>query len=506
MNENTKNIVKQNNNTLKKEIEKLESAKYLILGNVDAGKTTFLGVLEKNVLDDGNGYARSLVTKVKHEQETGRTSSHSPHYLVKNNEITTLIDLCGHEKYLKTTMFGVMGLFGDYGIIMVGANMGVCGMTTEHFALLIANKIPFITIVSKIDICPTNVLSTVKKDLERIAKRNKKEIIYFEENEEEVNDSYLKDAHKSIIEAFQERKTSIMPIIMTSNKTGYNINFVKELITSIRSQAYLERKGIVNSNANSLTKNYPMVMYIDSTFSVTGIGIVLSGTVKYGSISLGQKVFLGPINNTYIVITVKSLQNCISENVTILQENESGSIGIRLDTKGSYTREMFSKGQIVTSDMDFAMKNTCYTFNCDVAIFNHPTTIRNGYQTVIHCGTIRQTGRFKIPDDILLRANSKQNINIKFVQRPEFILPGTLFMFRDGRTKGMGRVNYGIPFMEDTLEPNTKVKKGNRKRSERRKMRIEKEALNPSTDAISKQNKSQTRPQNKKKPQILVNV
>jgi elongation factor 1-alpha len=502
MSENSKN---KHNDSINDEIEKIESAKFLILGGVDSGKSSCIGVLEKNVLDDGNGYARSLITKIKHEQDTGRTSTHTPHYLVNNNEITTLIDLCGHEKYLKTTMFGVMGLFGDYGIIMVGANMGVYGMTMEHFALLIANKIPFITIVSKIDICPANIMSNVKKDLERIAKRNKKEIIYFEENEELCDGSYIKDAHKSIIEAFQERKTTVMPVIMVSNKTGHNINFVKELITSTHSQAYLEKKGLIVPDANSITKNYPTVMYIDSTFSVTGIGIVLSGTVKYGSISLGQKVLLGPVNNTYITITVKSLQNCISENITILQENESGSIGIRLDTKGSYTREMFSKGQIVTTDLDFAMKHTCYTFNCDVAIFNHPTTIRNGYQTVIHCGTIRQTGRFKIPDDILLRTNSKQNINIKFIQRPEFILPGTLFMFRDGRTKGMGRVNCGTPFTEDTLESITRTKKGNRKRADRKKARAEREAANPS-GFIPRQNRPQTRSTNKKKSHNIVEV
>jgi len=153
------------------EIEKIESAKYLVLGNVDAGKSSFVGVMEKNVLDDGNGYARSLITKIKHEQDTGRTSTHSPHYLIKNNEITTLIDLCGHEKYLKTTMFGVMGLFGDYGIVMVGANMGICEMTKEHIALLVANRIPFMIIVTKIDICPANVMANLKKNIQSIAKK-----------------------------------------------------------------------------------------------------------------------------------------------------------------------------------------------------------------------------------------------------------------------------------------------------------------------------------------------
>ena len=454
------------------ELDKIESAKFVLLGNVDASKSSIAGVLTKNVLDDGNGYARSLVTKIKHEQDSGRTSTHSFHYIVKGNEITTLVDLCGHEKYLKTTMFGVMGLFSDYGLLVIGAERGVCGMTLEHMALLISNKIPFITIVSKIDICPANVMAEVKKTLERVAKRNKKEIIYFEDAEPEVDGSYLKDAHRAIIDSFHERKTSIMPVIFTSNKTGHNIGFLRELITSIRSQAYLERMHLVPAAPKPATTNYPMCFFIDGTYSITGIGIVLSGTAKFGSLSLGQKVYLGPVNNTYIPITIKSMQNCISENVEILKENESGSIGIRLDAKGSYTREMFSKGQIVTADREFALKKTSYTFNCDVAIFNHPTTIKNGFQTVIHMNTVRQTAKFIIDSDRVLRTNSKENINVKFLYRPEFLLPGTLFLFRDGRTKGMGRINSSIPFSEDTPEPLTR-KRSNRRRAERKQAQLE---------------------------------
>ncbi len=438
--------------------DKIESAKYVVLGNVDAAKSTTIGVMEKNVLDDGNGYARSLITKIRHEQESGRTSTHSFHYIVKNGEITTLIDLCGHEKYLKTTMFGVMGLFTDYGIVVVGANMGVCDMTIEHLRLLIANKIPFITLVTKIDICPQNVLTSVKKDLERIAKTNKKEIIYFEQEETVTDGSYIKVKHREFIESFQEGKTNFMPVIMMSNKTGFNVDFVRELLTSIRSKSYLIRKKLIDNVPTIDTTSYPTIMYVDSTYNVTGIGIVLSGTVKYGSLALGQKVYIGPVNNTYIPITIKSMQNCISENVTILQENESGSIGIRLETKGSFTREMFSKGQVVTTSTDFALQNTCYTFNCDVAIFNHPTTIRNGYQTVVHAGTIRQTAKFKIEADKVLRTNSKENVTIKFLSRPEFILPGTLFMFRDGKTKGMGRIHHGIPFTDDKFRTSCQKK------------------------------------------------
>jgi GTPase len=46
-----------------------------VTGNVDAGKSTTLGVLTKGVTDDGRGKARLNLFKHKHEIETGRTSS-----------------------------------------------------------------------------------------------------------------------------------------------------------------------------------------------------------------------------------------------------------------------------------------------------------------------------------------------------------------------------------------------------------------------------------------------
>ena len=440
------------------ELAKVESGKFLVLGNVDAGKSSFVGVMEKNVLDDGNGYARSLIVKIKHEKQTGRTSTHSFHYLLHGNEITTLVDLCGHEKYLKTTMFGITGLFGDYGLLIIGSNMGISDMTKEHMRLLIANKIPFITIFTKTDLCPPNVMADLKKEFMRIAKRNSMQNILFEESEEEINGSHLKEQHNIIIETFHklickpysERRLTLMPAIMVSNKTGLNINFARELITSIRSHDYLIRHNLTKILEPEL--NYPGMLFIDNIFKIHGIGMVFSGIAKYGDIKLGQRIFVGPINKTYIAAKIKSIHNCLSEDVDTLKKNESGSIGLRFESKSSYSKKMFNKGQIIISDLEFAMKHTCYTFNCDVAIFNHSTTIKSGYHTVLHCNTIRQTVSFKLPEEKILRSNSKENVNIKFISRPEFILPGTLFMFRDGKTKGMGKIINGTSFLEDIAE------------------------------------------------------
>ena len=46
-----------------------------VVGNVDAGKSTLLGVLTHSELDNGRGLARQKLFRHKHEVESGRTSS-----------------------------------------------------------------------------------------------------------------------------------------------------------------------------------------------------------------------------------------------------------------------------------------------------------------------------------------------------------------------------------------------------------------------------------------------
>jgi len=42
----------------------------------------------------------------------------------------------------------------DYSLIVVGANMGVSRITKEHLGISLALKIPFMIVVTKIDISP----------------------------------------------------------------------------------------------------------------------------------------------------------------------------------------------------------------------------------------------------------------------------------------------------------------------------------------------------------------
>ena len=130
-----------------------QEVRVAVVGNVDAGKSTLLGVLTHGELDNGRGLARQRLFRHKHEMESGldtliasldfshfvsfigRTSSvgndilgfdsrgnvvnkpdaHGGHLdWVKiceaASKVITFIDLAGHERYLKTTIFGESGL------------------------------------------------------------------------------------------------------------------------------------------------------------------------------------------------------------------------------------------------------------------------------------------------------------------------------------------------------------------------------------------------------------
>ena len=169
-----------------------------------------MGVLTKGIFDDGRGAARERVFNYKHEKENGRTSSvaqeimgfdknlvqvlperyianknrYWKEVIEKSSKIVTFLDLCGHEKYLKTTIFGLVAMVPDYSMIIIGANMGISKMTREHLGISLFLKIPFLIILTKVDIAPDNVLKELIDNLKALLKSPlvKRTPVFFDEN------------------------------------------------------------------------------------------------------------------------------------------------------------------------------------------------------------------------------------------------------------------------------------------------------------------------------------
>ena len=70
-----------------------------VVGNVDAGKSTLLGVLTHGDLDNGRGVARQRLFRHKHEMETGRTSSVSNDILGFDKEGRVVNKSDGHGEH-----------------------------------------------------------------------------------------------------------------------------------------------------------------------------------------------------------------------------------------------------------------------------------------------------------------------------------------------------------------------------------------------------------------------
>lgn len=194
-------------------------------------------------------------------------------YISRASKIVTLVDLAGHEKYFKTTAYGLTGHLPDYACVIVGANAGVIGMCKEHFGVALALKIPAFFIVTKTDICPDHILKNTIQNLSTILKKPgvKKRPITVRN----ISDVLLcaKNIHAD----------SLAPIFLTSAVTGKGLDLVKLFFTLLPQRISWSEKQ------QQLTE-----FVIDETFVVPGVGTVVAGTVKSGVIRCNSNLLLGP--------------------------------------------------------------------------------------------------------------------------------------------------------------------------------------------------------------------
>ena len=408
--------------------------KIAVAGNVDSGKSTTIGVLVKGILDDGRGKARTSVFNYKHEIDTGRTSSIGHQNMMFNregniinskldkNDISKNInfyDLAGHEKYLRTTIYGLTSLYPDYCLIMVGANMGINHMTREHIGLCINLKIPFIIIITKIDIVPENVLDETITKINNICKNRIKKIPY---NIKNMSD---------IINVIKNIKSdSIVPIIQISNTTNFNIELLKSLFHLL---------PIRNDYNQYINKNVEFL--IDNTYSVTGHSTIVSGMIKSGTIKINDILLIGPyFDSSYKQVKVRS----IHLNYKNINESKAGNY-VCISLK-NITRREIKKGMILITD-DNNMKLAVKQFKAQLQILHSPTTIKLGYQPFLHIEHARQSAKIieieKISskdDDKILRSGDKANVVLEFLIKPEYIKEGMRLIFREGKVKAVGKI------------------------------------------------------------------
>ena len=300
-------------------------------GSIDSGKSSTIGVLISKALDDGNGSARKIVATHPHEIASGKTSAISTRQydLTSAHESITLVDLCGHENYFKTTTYGVSGHFPDYAFLIVSANRGVLPMTKQHIRLLLSLSIPILVIITHIDIAPYEIYLNTKEGISKIfalyGGRTVTASFLNDVKDQTKTEDEIKPIKEMAISNILTALTSItdgrqimFPVISVSNKTGFFIDVIRDVMERIKPRNFwpssmgasgedvIMNHKIVKLFRNALEKQcegsskiLPAykefsggIFYIDSAYNPPGTGMVVTGIIRGTKICVGDTLYM----------------------------------------------------------------------------------------------------------------------------------------------------------------------------------------------------------------------
>lgn len=423
-----------------------------VVGNVNAGKSSLIGTLKSGHLDDGDGSARSKIMIHKHEIETGRTSTIASHLLgfddrlnplsmpnpgakvdatiaAKASKLVTLVDLAGHDKYLKTTVHGVSSGMIDYALVLVNSRQPPTHMTHHHISLAIACGIPTVIVMTKTDGCPEHVLKSTKEDINKTLRSP------------DVMKKPYHIKNPFDITIVKDKLHAITPIISISCVTGEGLDLLSTFLCLVPKRRRHQQK---------IGRKFEYL--VEDIFQITGIGTVVSGFVNAGRAQVGQKVFIGPVNGSFIETHVKSAQ-IARTHVNSIMAGNNACLALALNKE---ERKMIRKGMVV---LEFPAE-TSSIFEADMSMLKGSgvdgTTIRKNYETMIHILHMKQCARVEKVEilehagngypirehlsegDVVVRPGSKARITFHFLQRKVFMRKGMRVLFRDGHVRGCG--------------------------------------------------------------------
>jgi len=217
-------------------------------GHIDHGKTALIKALTGLDTD-----------QLKEEKERGITIDIGFAYWKEN---VTIIDVPGHEKFIRNMVAGVNTV--DFFLLVIAADDGIMPQTIEHLDILNFFDIKKgIVVINKIDLVDEEWLMLIHDEVESLLKKY---------NMEDV------------------------PVIDVSAIQNLNIDELRSL---------LEDNIQIIEDAQD---NKPFRLFVDRSFSIKGFGTVVTGTVLSGQISAGEEVEIYPVKK---VSKIRGLQEHI---------------------------------------------------------------------------------------------------------------------------------------------------------------------------------------------------
>ncbi len=321
-------------------------------GHIDHGKTTVVkGLTGKDTDTLPEEKARGMTI------DLGFTF-----FTLSNGRKVGIVDVPGHEKFIKNMAAGVTGI--DLILFVIACDDGIKPQTLEHADII-------------------KILG-VKKGLILLTKRDLAD---------EERAAQLKE---DVRELFKNSHLENSKILEISIKDVQSFEKLKEI---------LEKEILEIEENRDEVKDFRLD--IDKVFSIKGFGTVVTGTSKNSKISIGDTVMIYPQQKE---IKIKGIENH-GNKVKTLEAGNRCALNINMDSKE------IKRGNIISKKNSLIISNR---LDCVFTLLKRSSNFKNNQRVRINIGTEELIGRVKIflEDEIL--SGDKKYVQIELEKESAF--------------------------------------------------------------------------------------
>lgn len=283
-------------------------------GHIDHGKSTLIKAMTGDDTD-----------RLAEEKERGISIelgfSHLENEKTKEENLNLgIVDVPGHQKFVNKMLAAAGGI--DLALIVIAADEGVMPQTKEHLSILDLLEVEKAVIaVNKIDLVSEEWLQLIEEDIK-----------------EQFADTFAEESE----------------IIRVSAENNEGVEYLKNKLIHEAVQ--------INECSNGELPYFP----VDRSFSLSGKGTVVTGTLMRGRLESDKKMILYPQNKE---LKISSLENHgqevsslnsgsrVGANVKGLEKSEINT-GDIIAEKGSLLTTRFYEGELkLLKDLSFTVKN-----------------------------------------------------------------------------------------------------------------------------------------------------
>jgi len=331
-------------------------------GHVDHGKTSLVRALTGIETD-----------RLKEEKKRGITIELGFAYLdLPGGHRVGIVDVPGHEKFIKNMVAGVGGI--DLLIFIIAADEGIMPQTQEHFDICrLLGVRQGIIVVTKIDLVEEEWLEMVEEEIRDFCK-----------------DSFLEDA----------------PVIHVSSTNGTGIDELKGLIdTTVSAYELGDAYG-------------PFRLPVDRVFGMKGFGTVITGTSISGRTRIGDSLRFYPKD---IEAKVRGIQ----VHGAGVDEVEAGH-RTAVNFQGIDIEDV-ERGMVVATPGSLQVH---YMLDCDLFLLSSQSKpLKHRSRVRVHMGTSEIMGRVSLLDRDELSPGDKAAVQL-LLESPMAVWPGDHYVIR----------------------------------------------------------------------------